>query len=415
MKLGFAALSGVAALFVGALGAAAPAQAVEINALFASTYSCSICGVANVVSLQGNASVQAAITAATQQIASQFGDNLTTNILFYGVHGGTTGNEAFLGASISGQTVYTFNQYSTALAADAAAHPQNTVLNSGAANLTNGNGAGHPLVVVNTTDARLLGLNAGVPVSPLFGAGDSTAQFSATGSFVGGGGVADAIVYLNLDQPFDYSRPIPGFSNPTGAIYDAESTMEHEINEVMGIGGAGSQLNDFNFDANYAHDFYGVHGPLMGVMDLYRYQAPGVGSFDPTHAELTGCPAGFGFAPPACNGSPSPYFSVDGGVTSIDTFNQIFPEIGGDAGDWGLSLSGLCPGGGGLGGTGDVQDAFSCNNRSPDVMAGTPSYKAFQSIGYNAVPEPAGWALMIAGFGLMGATLRRRSRAAATA
>jgi len=406
MKPGFAALSGTLVLFAGALGAAAPARAVEINALFASTYSCGGCGIANVVSLQGNASAQAAITAATQQIASQFSDNLTANILFYGVHGGTTGSEAFLAASTSGQTVYSFSQYSAALAADAAAHPENTVLNSAVANLAAANGASHPLMVVSTTNARLLGLDVGV--NTLFGPGDATPEFSATGAFVGGGGVADGIVFLNLDQPLDFSRPIPGFSNPSGALYDAESAMEHEINEVMGIGGAGSQLNDFNLDANYALHDWGVTGTVMGVMDLYRYQAPGVGSFDPHTVSVTDCTN--------CSGLPSPYFSVDGGQTSIDTFNQAFARIGGDAGDWGLSFSqGLCPGGGGLGGTGDVQDAFTCNNRSPDVMAGTPSYKAFQAIGYNAVPEPATWALMIAGFGLMGATLRRRRRAPATA
>jgi hypothetical protein len=414
MKTRLAALSGVMTLFVGALGAAAPARAVEINAQFSSTYGCSVCGVANVVSLQGNAAAQGAILAATQQISSQFGDNLTANIAFFGVHGGTTGNEAFLGGSISGQTVYSFSQYSTALAADAAAHPLNTVLNSGVANLTTGNGAGHPFVVVNTTDARLLGLNVGV--NTLFGPSDATPEFSANGAFVGGGGVADAIVYINLDQPFDYTRPISGFSSPPGPIYDAQSIMEHEIDEVMGIGGAGSQLNNFNFDPAYALHDWGLTGSpsVMGVMDLYRYQSAGVGSFDPTTVSISNCPAQLASI---CSGLPSPYFSVDGGTTSIDAFNQAFPVFGGDAADWGVDFAhGLCPGGGGFGGSGDVQDAFSCNNRSPDVTVGTPSFKAFESIGYNPVPEPAGWALMIAGFGLMGAVLRRRpTTAAATA
>jgi hypothetical protein len=38
----------------------------------------------------------------------------------------------------------------------------------------------------------------------------------------------------------------------------------------------------------------------------------------------------------------------------------------------------------------------------------------FLQSGANAVPEPAAWALMIAGFGLVGATARRRTRTAVT-
>jgi hypothetical protein len=411
MKLRFAALSGLMALAAGSLGAVAgPAQAaLIINPVFASDFTCTACGIdpASVVSLAGDAAAMGAATRAANQISSQFSNNVTANILIYGVHGGADG---FLAGSISGQTVYSYGQFTGALAADAAANPHNTTLNTAVANLPFGNGGAdpsHTLMVVNTTDARVLGLGTGVNTA--FGPGDATPQFSATGSYVGGGGVADGMIFLNLDQPLLYSRPMPAYDPSVGPLFDAQSSLEHEMDEVMGIGGAGSQLNNANYDPHYASDFYGVRGPLLGAMDLYRYWAPGLPSFDPYTPTITGCNN-----PSFCVvGIPSPYFSVDGGLTSIDEFNQAFPLFGGDAGDWGVDLFHLCAGDTGYGGTGGVQDAFTCNNRAPDVVGGSPEFRAYEAIGYNGVPEPATWALSIAGLGLVGGAFRIRRRAAA--
>ncbi|HEY0437313.1 MAG TPA: PEPxxWA-CTERM sorting domain-containing protein, partial [Phenylobacterium sp.] len=383
----------------------APARAaVVINPIYASSFTCNVCGIdpGTVVSLAGNSAAQGAINAAAHQIGSQFSNKLTSNILFYGVHAGTDG---FLAASLSSQTVYSYDQYTAALATDAAHNPGNITLNTAVANLGSGNGANDPnaLVVVNTTDARALHLGTGVDTA--FGPGNSTPQFDATGGYLGGGGTVDGVVLLNLDQPLVYTRPVPGFTDAAGPLYDAQTSVEHEIDEIMGIGGAGSVLNAFNSDPTYAQDFYGVDGPLYGVMDLYRYQL-GLPSFDPLIPSLTGCNN-----PAICSGLPSAYFSVDGGATSIDAFNQIFPVFGGDAGDWGLNVFQLCAGNQGIGGTGDVQDAFSCNNHMADVSRGTPAYKAYQAIGYNAAPEPATWAILTLGFGALGAALRRRRSA----
>ena len=215
---------------------------------------------------------------------------------------------------------------------------------------------------------------------------------------------------MNLDQSLSFTRPIPPVGS--GVFFDAETAMEHEIDEVLGIGGAGSQLNNFNFDKNYAADFFGVQGTVYGTMDIFRFQSPGTPSFDPLTTSITGCTPTVNAK---CSGLSSPYFSVDGGKTSIDAFNQGFPLTGGDAGDWGLNLFKLCPGNTGFGGTGDVQDAFNCNNISPDVKPGTPSFAAFEAIGFNAVPEPATWAMMLLGFLGMGAALRRRRASAAVA
>jgi len=404
MKVTLSGLLGSAALACSGLLMATPAQAITIDPIFSS--GCASCGIPGTqVSLTTDPQAAAAVEAADTQIESQFGGSMTTNIVYIGVHAGTN---SFLGASESGQTVYSYSDYVTALTADATAHPGNTILKTALAHLSSGNGANDPnaLVALNTTDARNLGLGLGVPTR--FGPSDQTPEFDANGNFVGPdsvNAVADGVVFLNLDQPLSFTRPIQPVSS--GVAYDAETTMEHETDELLGIGGAGSVLNTANVDpTNYAFKDYGVVGDLFGPLDLYRYSAPGVANFDPLGVACT----------IAICGATSPYFSVDGGATSIDTFNQLFPAIGGDAGDWGLDLTVNCSAGG-FGGTGDVQDAFTCNNHSADVKPGTPSFDALEAIGYNAVPEPGIWAMMLIGLGLVGAglrTSRRRHDTAAT-
>ncbi len=56
-------------------------------------------------------------------------------------------------------------------------------------------------------------------------------------------------------------------------------------------------------------------------------------------------------------------------------------------------------------------------NPSVNALAGGFNLpgSGYQLIGTAAVPEPASWAMLIAGFGLTGAAMRRRARVAATA
>jgi hypothetical protein len=374
------------------------AEALTINATFGSA--CGFCDQIGLTygSLAGNAPAEGAIEAAVHQVASQFGaTNLTVNILFFDAP-----SQYEVAFNYNSQVAYPYGTYVAALTADAVAHPWNKTLATAVANLPYGNGAAvdpaPTFVAVSTPAARALGLGV-VPSD--FGPQDAAPEFDALGDFVGGGvgagGTVDGIVFLNSEAPFSYTRPVPPPSPDPSANnpYDAQTAMEHEIDEVLGIGGGGSMLNYANGDPNYAKDYFGVDGALYGQMDLYRYsgvRTPSFKSYDEDY-DYEYTLAGGGV-----------YFSVDGGKTRIDLFNN---GLEGDSGDWALTDT-LCPGGGGqyVGGFGNVQDAFACNNVAYDVQPGSPEYAAFEAIGYNPVPEPAQWTLLLAGSAMTGFVLR---------
>ena len=104
----------------------------------------------------------------------------------------------------------------------------------------------------------------------------------------GPGTTADSTITFNGTITND-SRTGP--QNPNN--YDLQSTIAHEIDEVLGIGGAGSTLA-----AGQPTD-----GPV-GVLDLYRYSAAGVRSYTTSQS------------------IQNPYFSIDGGTTGLVHFNQ---------------------------------------------------------------------------------------------
>jgi hypothetical protein len=151
----------------------------------------------------------------------------------------------------------------------------------------------------------------------------------------------------------------------------------HELDEVLGIGGQGSQLSDTN--AIYQT---GGQGPnpaeQVGPMDLYRYSAPGVRSFSLLNTT-----------------SPYAYFSIDGGNTVLSYFNQS-EQL--DYGDW---LSDPIPAGYGP----QVQDAIGTPGADPTL--GVNELTALNVIGYTlAVPEPS--TMGIALCGVLPLLLRRR-------
>ena len=183
----------------------------------------------------------------------------------------------------------------------------------------------------------------------------------------------DGYIGFSSTKAFDFD-PTNGI---TAGTYDFQTVAAHELAEVLGrISGLQS-----------ATPIYRT------IMDLFRYSAPGVLSFSYNAAS---------------------YFSIDGGKTRLGDFNY---GGGGDRGDWLQATGGS-----------DVQSAFLNMGQRGNLTAAdltlldvlgwggtnlggtsmwSPTLVAQSFIG-TGVPEPQGWALMIAGFGLSGAALRRR-------
>jgi len=179
---------------------------------------------------------------------------------------------------------------------------------------------------------------------------------------------------IDLDPTVTYP-PNPN----TGSNYALEPEILHELDEVLGIGGQGSNLGPLG---SYNENTNGLPGGAklgpVGPMDLYRYSAPGVRSYSLFYTT-----------------SPYSYFSIDGGNTVLSYFNQTEPL---DFGDW---LSDPIPAGYGP----QVQDAIGTAGADPTL--GVNELTALNVIGYTlAVPEPS--AMGIALCGIFPMLLRRR-------
>jgi hypothetical protein len=119
----------------------------------------------------------------------------------------------------------------------------------------------------------------------------SRAQGKALGLTIGDGSALDGSVGFNSTAPFTFD---PNNRAVAGKV-DFIGVAEHEISEVMGR---------FGLSQNGAPS--GRYGPI----DMFRYSSPGVLDLAPT------------------NGA---YFSINGGTTTINTFNGTG---GGDLSDW---------------------------------------------------------------------------------
>jgi hypothetical protein len=335
-----------------AMAAVHPAAALTIVPDFAS----SITGAVNAAQVEG------AINTAIGTIDSLYTNSGSMGIVF------TQASGSFLGESESADYSMSYRAYTAALTTVSHSEPSNTILATALANLSAGNktGAGGS-INVTSADGRIA-----------LGQSGFSGCFNSGGAFVNNCGQAfDGVVTLTTSFPLNYGK------TPVAGEYSAIDALEHELDEMLGGGGQGSVLNSVNTCANTPSSpvtatsqdcaANGQYVNDLGVLDLYRYSAPGTPSF-------------------TASGGASSYFSVDGGVTDIVGFNQ---DGSGDYGDF-------LP-------DNDVQSAFSNPGIVATYNATSPEYIMLESIGYNgAVPEPASSAVFAAGLAGLGLVRRRK-------
>ena len=280
---------------------------LTINATFGS----SITGSSSAAS-----TIEGDINSAISFYEQDLSNPITVNIYFnLGTDMGNT-----IASTVASYQSVSYSTYTQALLANATYNPSNVVEQTAYDNLQYGNDAnGAASIIATSANLRALGR----PV-----AGDLT----STGSQ---GGTYDGVILLNADD-------LAGFGQ--SGTYSANAEIQHEVDEVLGIGGQGSTLGP-------VHVGSGSYGP----MDLFRYSAERTPSF--THS-----------------GTASSYFSIDGGNTPIVSFNQ---QSGGDYGDWGSNTKIY------------VQDAFGTPGANPTVSLTSPEGIALQAIGYDAVVTAA--------------------------
>ncbi|HVM60661.1 MAG TPA: NF038122 family metalloprotease [Verrucomicrobiae bacterium] len=318
-------------------GCAASAKA---NLNIIATYDPSIATNANA------AAVETAVGAAITLIDGDVLNNVTVNIDF-----GIETNPAFLGSSLTTFSNVTYSSYLTALQTkQTLSANDNTALASlpaGPNNPVNNTGT----IATTAPLLRALGFNA-----PATQAGISPTN-------------------ITFDSDITLSLVGQNLSRPGAATNDdLESTVEHEVDEVLGIGGTGSVI------VTNAGALNGAVGPL----DLFRYKGAGMRSFTASTNEIS-------------------YFSINGGTNKLVNFNQGFGGES-DYGDWG---DGVGPADGKGNSPALVQDAFGTPGSAPDL--GVNELTGLDVVGWNVVPEPSTVALVVVGFSGMWFIRRRKS------
>lgn len=173
-----------------------------------------------------------------------------------------------------------------------------------------------------------------------------------------------------LDGTITVNTHLTDVGSPgTTGQYSLLAVVEHEIDEVLGLG---SDVGQTGFFADPATE------------DLFRYDAAGNRTY----------------APHACGGETAAYFSLDGS-TKLAQFHNC--SDGADYGDW---ASNPLP----TGAVPQVQDAYATPGSHPTLNRYSPEVVALDAMGYNLtkVPEPGSLALVLGAFAALFAARRGR-------
>ena len=260
------------------------------------------------------AAIEAAINRAIAIFESLFSDRLTIPILFRYSTKGADGSPV-AGVSQSEFAVYpniTWSAYINALAADSRSSNDFTARASLPSSALSAN------VVVSSANGRAIGL-------------DTPPGIFANGT-VGSGAPYDGIVTVNSSDPVLFNRP------PRSGFFDAQTLIEHEIDEIMAIGSSAPNSGDLQPE------------------DLFSWSAPGTRNH---------------------TSSGTRYLSIDGGTSGIIVLNQ---DSTGDLGDW---LSGPCPQTNFY-----VQNAFTCQGQAADIAVSSPEGITLDVLGYDVASLP---------------------------
>lgn len=283
----------------------------------------------SITSLPNAVAVEAAINAAIAQTTSQITTFHLDNVSIDFVYDPTTD----LGANISATNDLSLSQY----VADLKSNPTKSALQTSAiATMPTG-----PIAALNNNTMMTL------TAANLMAIGETSLANAA----IANNGGFNGTIYLNLSI-MNVSRT--SGQNPND--YDLQTVTQHELDEVLGVGG-------------YASTLWNPTGPLpktLGSLDLFRYSANGVRSFT---------------ASPNANA----YFSVDGGKTVLVHFLQTGD---GDYADYSKVSTSDQPNT-----PPNVQDAFATSwgdNPNPANL-GVNELTAFQVVGYNLVALPSYW------------------------
>jgi len=256
----------------------------------------------------------ASIDAATQTVIKNaiayyedtFSTNITVNIYFYKMGSGL-GQSTFFVFPVS------YESYRTALGTNATSPDDATALANTPSSSTNPINGGTD-VLVKSPSGRAIGLNT---AEQSFNVGGSPCP-----TFTGSGCIG-----LNVT-----------LANSHSAL---TAVVEHEIDEVLGLGSA---LNGDTADP--------------WIQDLFRWASSGVRSYAANSSTTN-----------PCSSTPASFFSIDGGTTNLDQFNNC--DNGGDYGDWIMHTPS------------QVQDAFTNFSASPSLTVSSPEVRALDVIGYN--------------------------------